>query len=314
MGIHFRWQQEEIEQGCHSCRVGAENESRQEIGEEQWFGKARSEEGGEEGCCEADGKKRFQEKSMIPQPLHWCAAILLIVSNACIGQESLPKWETAPPEAPRMQSLFDGASLSGWDGDSRLWSVRDGAIRGETTSGASAEGNTFLIWKGGVVRDFELRLSFRCSATNNSGVQYRSQHIQDGSERNAWVVRGYQHEIRNELQLPNVAGFIYDEGGQRGRVCLVGEQATWNEDGKNVTKVLLDQENFHSLFRLDDWNDVVIIARGTRIKHYLNGKLLVDFTDLDPKRARLEGVVALQLHAGKPMWVEFRDIRLSELE
>jgi hypothetical protein len=59
---------------------------------------------------------------------------------------------------------------------------------------------------------------------------------------------------------------------------------------------------------------VVIIARGTRIKHYLNGKLVVDFTDLDPKRARLEGVVALQLHAGKPMWVEFRDIRLAELE
>jgi hypothetical protein len=213
-----------------------------------------------------------------------------------------------------MQSLFDGASLSGWDGDPRLWSVRDGAIRGETTSGASADGNTFLIWKGGVVRDFELRLSFRCSDTNNSGVQYRSQHIQDGSERNAWVVRGYQHEIRNELQLPNVAGFIYDEGGQRGRMCLVGEQATWNEDGKNVTTVLLDQENFHSLFRRDDWNDVVIIARGTRIKHYLNGKLVVDFTDLDPKRARLEGVVALQLHAGKPMWVEFRDIRLAELE
>ena len=94
-----------------------------------------------------------------------------------------------------------------------------------------------------MTKDFELRLSFRCNATNNSGIQYRSKHITDGQVRNQWVVRGYQHEIRNEIKLPSVSGFIYDEGGRRGRICLVGEKAVWGEDGKKtVTETLIDAE------------------------------------------------------------------------
>ena len=116
----------------------------------------------------------------------------------------------------------------------RLWTVKDGVIHGETTAENPAKGNTFLIWKDGTLKDFELRLSFRCNATNNSGIQYRSKHITDGKSRNKWVVRGYQHELRNETKLPNTSGFIYDEGGKRGRICLVGEKATWETDGKKV--------------------------------------------------------------------------------
>ena len=67
-----------------------------------------------------------------------------------------------------MQPLFNGKDLSGWDGDPRLWSVKDGAIHGETTAENKAKGNTFIIWKGGTLKDFDLRLSFRCNATNNS--------------------------------------------------------------------------------------------------------------------------------------------------
>ncbi len=66
--------------------------------------------------------------------------------------------------------------------------------------------------------------------------------------------------------------------------------------------------------RIDDWNDVVIIAKGNRILHYLNGKLIVDFTDNCPSLAAKEGVLALQLHAGVPMWVEFKNIRLREIK
>ena len=84
---------------------------------------------------------------------------------------------SAPAEPAGMQSLFDGSSLEGWDGDPRLWSVRDGVIHGETTEENATKGNTFLIWQGGDLGDFELRLSFRCTADNNSGIQYRSQHI-----------------------------------------------------------------------------------------------------------------------------------------
>jgi hypothetical protein len=206
---------------------------------------------------------------------------------------------SAPAEPAGMQSLFDGSSLEGWDGDPRLWSVRDGVIHGETTEENATKGNTFLIWQGGDLGDFELRLSFRCTADNNSGIQYRSQHITEGSPRNAWVVRGYQHEVRNEEDFPNVPSFIYDEGGKRGRICMVGERAVGKADGKEVIGELIDQEAFRELMKVDDWNDVIIRAEGNHIQHYLNGRLVLDFTDEDPDRALPSGVLALQLHAGR---------------
>ena len=222
--------------------------------------------------------------------------------------------QMAPAESGSMKMLFNGKDLTGWSGDPRLWSVKDGVIHGETTAENPAMGNTFLIWKDGVLKDFELRLSFRCNATNNSGIQYRSKHITDGNPKNAWVVRGYQHELRNEVDFPNTAAFIYDEGGKRGRICLVGEKATWEKDGKKVqAKDLIDQAGFKQLFKLDDWNDVVIIAKGNHIQHYLNNRLILDFTDNEPSLALTEGILAVQLHAGKPMWTEFKNIRLKAL-
>ena len=237
---------------------------------------------------------------------------IVAVSFALQGVAATP--QVAPREAGGMQSLFNGKDLTGWDGDPRLWSVKNGAIRGETTSENRARGNTFLIWQGGNTKDFELRLSFRCNDTNNSGIQYRSKHIKDGKVRNDWVVRGYQHEIRNEHKFPHVAAFIYDEGGRRGRLCLVGEKATWGKDGKKVGHRMMDEPEFQKLFKLNEWNDIVIIAKGNHIQHYLNRKLVVDFTDNHPELALLDGQLALQLHAGKPMWVEFKDIRFKEIQ
>src|SRR5262245_5440881 len=94
-------------------------------------------------------------------------AVLVLSSNLWAA-------ESAPPESGEMRSLFNGKDLSGWEGDPRLWSVKDGAIHGETTAENKVEGNTFIIWKDGTLKDFDLRLSFRCNATNNSGIQYRS--------------------------------------------------------------------------------------------------------------------------------------------
>ena len=220
----------------------------------------------------------------------------------------------SPPEPTEMQSLFNGKDLTGWDGDPRLWSVKDGVLRGETTTENPAKGNTFIIWTKGITKDFDLRLSFRCNATNNSGIQYRSKHITEKVGNN-WVVRGYQHELRNETKLPSVAGFIYDEGGRRGRICLVGEEATWEKEGKKLVKNdLIDQAGYEKLFKLDDWNDVVIIAKGNHIQHYLNNRLILDFKDNSAELALAEGILALQLHAGKPMWVEFKNIRLGEVK
>ena len=232
----------------------------------------------------------------------------------CVAMASCAWGEDAPPEAAEMKVIFNGKDLAGWDGDPRLWSVREGVIHGETTAENPAKGNTFIIWQDGTTKDFELRLSFRCSATNNSGIQYRSKHITE-KVGNKWVARGYQHEIRNEKKFPNIAGFIYDEGGKRGRICLVGEQATWEESGKKVVKDdLIDQDGWNQLFKLDDWNDVVIIAKGPHIQHFMNGKLILDFTDNHPELALKEGILALQLHAGNPMWTEYKNIRIREIK
>ncbi len=243
-----------------------------------------------------------------------CLTLVAVIATAWTGLSAQDPIE-APAEPEDMVSLFNGKDLTGWDGDPRLWSVQDGVIRGETTPDKAAKGNTFLIWQDGKTKDFELRLSFRCTAANNSGIQYRSKHFTGDRARNKWVVRGYQHEIRNEAKLPSVAGFIYEEGGKRGRMCLVGEQAIWGEDGKKeVVGSLITAEEFEKLFKLDDWNDVIIIANGANIKHYLNGRLILDCTDNHPDLALREGVLALQLHAGKPMWAEYKDIRYREIK
>ncbi len=249
----------------------------------------------------------------------WCLllTVSLAVPAVCGADEAKSPTApvAAPAEQPGMKVLFNGTDLNGWDGDPRLWSVKDGVIHGETTAEAAADGNTFLICKDITTDDFELRLSFRCSAENNSGIQYRSRHITDAGVRNKWVVRGYQHEVRNQAELPNVAGFIYDEGGKRGRICLVGEKAAWEgESGKQVMATLITSEDYAALFRLNDWNDVVIHARGNHIQHYLNDRLILVFTDNDPNLTLKTGLMALQLHAGVPMWAEFRNIRIRSLK
>ncbi len=236
-------------------------------------------------------------------------------STPTFAQDAQPKIiEKGPVEVvEKSRPLFNGKDLTDWDGDPNLWSVKDGVIHGQTTPEHPANGNTFLICKTGKFADFELRFTFRCNDANNSGVQYRSKHIDTAQAKNKWVVRGYQHEIRNENKLPNVSGFIYDEGGKRGRLCLAGEKALWEAGAKKVVGQCISEEEYSKLFRLSDWNDVVIVAQGNRIKHYLNDRLILDFTDNEPELALREGILALQLHAGKPMWAEFKNIKIRDL-
>lgn len=241
---------------------------------------------------------------VIPCLLAWHVLEVAAAAPSSPGAESAT--------AAGWRSLFNGRDLEGWDGDPRMWSVRDGVIHGETTPDARAEGNTFLIRKDLVVKDFELKLLYRCTDALNSGVQYRSRHITEGTPKNPWEVRGYQHELRNESKMPDVAGFLYDEGGKRRRICLVGERAEWVDGAKKVTGELISAADFARLFKLDDWNEVRIVAQGDRLRHYLNGTLTLDFTDA-PDLALREGIVALQLHAGVPMWAEFKEISVRDL-
>ena len=200
------------------------------------------------------------------------------------------------------QSLFNGKDLTGWDGDPRLWSVKDGVIHGETTEENSISENTFLIWRGGKLKDFELRLEFRIQ-NGNSGVQYRSRDLGE------WHVAGYQAEVCNE---PSV-GFLYHERG-RGGLARVGQFVEIDARGnKNVVGSVADLDNV-DYFNPQDWNEYAIIARGNHIVHKLNGFTTAELIDNDPNGRALEGILALQIHVGPPMIVEFKDIRVKHLD
>jgi hypothetical protein len=213
-------------------------------------------------------------------------------------------------------SIFNGEDLTGWDGDLRLWSVKDGVIRGETTEENPARGNTFCVWRGGTLKDFVLKIKFRIQ-NGNSGIQYRSK------EFDKWRIGGYQAEVENN---PGKVGFLYDEAG-RAWLVNVGDFMIIDEQGnKNVVGKVSDVEALKEAgyYNTQDWNEYIIIGQGNYLRHYLNGystMALIDndrVTDpADPndrKGAAREGLLALQIHAGPPMVVEFKDIRIKQLD
>jgi len=213
-------------------------------------------------------------------------------------------------------SIFNGKDLTGWDGDPRFWSVKDGAIHGETTPDNPTRGNTFIVWRGGELKDFELKIKFRL-LSGNSGVQYRSKEV------DKWVIGGYQAEVINN---PEMVGFLYHERG-RGWLVNVGDLMVIHENGdKEVISNVSDAKELikAGFYKEKDWNEYHIIARGNHLIHYLNGYKTMELIDndrltnpSDPKDLRgaaRQGLLALQLHAGDPMVVEFKDIRVKHLD
>ncbi|AMV17005.1 family 16 glycoside hydrolase [Planctomyces sp. SH-PL14] len=198
--------------------------------------------------------------------------------------------------------LFNGKDLTGWEGDPTLWSVEDGAITGKTDG--KLPYNKFLIWKDGTLTDFEVRLVFRLEGDNNSGVQYRSARLKDAGE---YVVGGYQADIHAN---PPYTGMLYDERG-RGILAERGQKVVVGADGKReITKL----EGTVEAVDLTKWNELTIIGRGNHIVHKLNGQVAVDITDNQEKDRELEGVLALQVHAGPAMKAQFKSVKLKNLK
>lgn len=199
------------------------------------------------------------------------------------------------------KAIFNGKDLTNWDGDPRFWSVQDGAMTGITTKATPTRGNTFIIWRGGVLKDFELHAAWRLE-NHNSGIQYRSK------DRGKWVVNGYQADMDGS---GTYTGILYEEGG-RGIVARVGRKVTVGPDGKpKVTGTVSDPKKVKDAIKLKDWNQYVIIGRGNHLVQKINGIVTVDVTDEDEKRRAMEGILAFQLHAGGPMKVQFKDIMLQ---
>lgn len=215
---------------------------------------------------------------------------------------------------PGFKSLFNGKDLSGWEGNPKLWSVQDGLITGRTGSEGDTKikHNTFLVWKGGEVGDFELRLQYRIVG-GNSGIQYRSQVLQQGEF--GPIVGGYQGDFEAGKTY---SGILYEERG-RGILAKRGEKTVVKPgEGKKpqieVTGSLGKSEDIQAKIKNEDWNDYVIIAKGNHLQHFINGQQTIDVTDEDAAHAAKSGVLALQIHQGPPMTVQFRNIRIKELK
>jgi hypothetical protein len=219
------------------------------------------------------------------------------------------------------QNLFNGKDLTGWEGNPGLWSVKDGVIHGETKPTADnpkrgdLKHNTFLVWKGGTVSDFELRLKYRISSdSGNSGIQYRSALVQQGAD--GPIVSGYQADFEAGKTY---SGILYEERG-RGILAKRGEKVTVKADPENPSKHKVEvtgsvgvSQEIQDGIREKDWNEYVVVAKGNHLEHFINGKQTVDVTDEHDKGAR-EGILAFQIHAGPPMVVEFKDVTLKSLK
>ncbi|MFM8415661.1 MAG: family 16 glycoside hydrolase [Planctomycetota bacterium] len=198
--------------------------------------------------------------------------------------------------------IFDGTSLTGWEGKPEFWRVEEGAIVGETTPENPTKGNTFLIWRAGLVDDFELELAYRISDKGNSGIQYRSQDLGD------FVVGGYQGDFEGG---PKYSGILYEERG-RGILCLRGERVTLAADGtKTSGEPIGDTAKLQEVIKPGEWNTYRIVAQGPKLQHFINGQLMSETSDEQEGKRAEKGVLALQVHAGPPMKVEFKDIRLK---
>jgi hypothetical protein len=181
------------------------------------------------------------------------------------------------------ESLFDGRSLDGWEGDTKIFRVVDGAIVGGTLDARIAR-NEFLCTKQDFA-DFELRLKFKLLGQGaNAGVQFRSRRIPNHHE-----VKGYQADLGDGWW-----GSLYDES-RRNKVLVAADPA--------VVKQALKR---------DEWNDYAVRCQGPRIQIWLNGQQTVDYTEPDDKIER-DGLIGLQIHGGGPSEASYKDIRIKKL-
>lgn len=209
--------------------------------------------------------------------------------------------------------LFNGKDLTGWEGMANLWSVKDGAITGQTTPENPTKGNTFLIWKGGDVSDFELTFQYKITGddakkSGNSGIQYRSKIVDPAN----FVLSGYQADFETGTTY---SGILYEEKG-RGILAQRGQQVTLTS-GDNPKKPTITvtgetgkSADIQAAIKQGDWNDYKVTAKGGHLQHFINGKLAVDVKDETAEGAK-SGVLGLQLHAGPPMTVQFKNLELK---
>jgi Domain of Unknown Function (DUF1080) len=203
------------------------------------------------------------------------------------------------------KEIFNGKDLTGWRGNTELWSVEDGSITGKTTAEKPLKFNTFLIWEG-KVSNFELEFDYKIGKEGNSGVQYRSKVFKEED----FIVSGYQADIDASLQY---AGINYEERG-RGILAQRGQRVSYDKSGNKKEESIGDGKELGKAIKSEDWNHYKLVANGNKLSHYINDKLMSEVIDDQDGKAAAEGILAFQIHQGPPMVIKFKNIKLTELK
>ena len=253
--------------------------------------------------------------------MHHKTSLLLSAVLAVLTTATLPPSAAVAAESDDagFVSLFNGRDLTGWQGNPDLWSVEDACITGRTKADPKLTHNTFLVSTNDDVADFELRFSYKI-VNGNSGVQYRSKVLEQG--KFGPIVGGYQADFEADKTY---SGILYEERmrgilAQRGQKTVIKEIATEKEGVKKLeTKVEVVGElgksaDIQANIKHEDWNDYIVIAKGNHLQHFINGMQTIDVTDEQPAKAAKAGVLALQIHVGPPMTVQFKNVRIKTLK
>jgi hypothetical protein len=221
-------------------------------------------------------------------------------------QADRPELLTA--DEPGFQSIFDGTTLNGWEGNPKYWRVEGGSMVGEITPETVIKSNTFIIWKGGRPKDFELKVDYKITSGGNSGINYRSVVVPDTvTPDNQFAMRGYQCDIDGANRY---TGNNYEEKG-RLFLALRGQMTHVVGGRKPVILSTFGEEAQMASYVTADWNAVHLIVRGNTMSHIVNGRLMCTVVDDDAPNRPVDGLLGVQVHVGPPMKVEYKNWRLK---
>lgn len=229
-----------------------------------------------------------------------------LLATGAYAQQYVPRQSDRPEpltgEEPGFVPIFDGQTLNNWDGDPRYWRVEAGSLVGEVTPDTLLKSNTFIVWRGGQPKDFELKLEYRITPGGNSGINYRSVALPN----QPFALRGYQCDIDGRQAY---TGNNYEE---KGRLFLAVRGQLTRITGTSKPAILSTFPDPKAHLTAE-WNAVHLIIRGNTLVHSINGHLMSMVIDDDAAGRTAQGLLGVQVHVGPPMKVEYRNIRLKQL-
>ncbi|HWL08190.1 MAG TPA: DUF1080 domain-containing protein [Planctomicrobium sp.] len=221
------------------------------------------------------------------------AVVTLVISLASTC------WCAEPPEG--FHSIFNGKDLSNWEGGSEYWSVQEGCLTGVTDG--TLKYNRFIIWRGGMLKNFELRVQVQVTPGGNSGLNYRSQHRPELGDE---VVTGYQCDV--VANRADYNGMLYEERGRR-ILAHTGEKVIIDTAGQPWVVGEFPVKEFAP----GEWHQYRVLVQGNHHQHWIDDHPTVDVIDLDEKNRALEGILGVQVHVGPAMRIQYRNVYLKHL-